>query len=982
MGLITSETLATLASESKTEKLLEHDLINGQKIEYMVIRRKRRGVFAFPRWERKQNRKKPFLLIWKEETETHYAWYDLLIGEVYRHDKYKDSDFLPCAAYHLHPYYMTPIEEYNEDQGDAIIEQRYSGEHTALLDVHSHDEYIFTIYRDRYTRKRHRGVIFGFEWYFYIRLNDTNKMMAVLDKTARGMIRRTEVENDWLRVYCDNRNYRGYDRQKKDPAAEISEQLRGRVDTFEADLDPAARYVTDKNVEVDSNVRKLWFDIETDDRQRGIEVGRDQILCIAAIDCDDNIFYKVTNNEKQLLNWLFDLVMDYDIIIGFNSYNFDGEYLKLRAKTPHRIYWAPNYRNVRVGHVDIMRRIIGTFGRHDTANVRSFSLNNLAKVFLKKSKLDIGTGTYDLFINNRKLLKEYNIMDVKLTKELDEKLGITDLMVAMCKWTGMFPTSFKPTSNLSGISVSRLLDSFILRKAKSMGVHYRTAVWEKNADERYVGGLVMEPDPGLYEDVYVLDFKSLYPSIIWSWKISPENWKKRGGFKTKEETIVSAAKFNDKHPEFYKHREAVFPLLVDDLMADRKEFKVKMGQVEEGSLEYQKYDIMQKMTKELTNALYGQLGQQGNRYYAVELASSITVAGRKLMLETKRLLEDRGIKVFYGDTDSVFITNLGSYDIHEIMSYINTTLPSFLKNNYNIDKSIIEIEYEKRFGKFVIVGGKNYAGRLVELDNKPSDKVIFKGIECVKKSTIEIAKRNQEKMVETILRKDYGASYYLGQLLEIKQAFYAEAPKLDDIIIRTAISKNPSEYAKKTPHVRVAEQMIKEKKEFWVGMQIPYVMVDKKNKIAVHADDYDGKFDRDEYWDKIYTPLARILKVCFKDVDWDARFKISKTKKKTDPNQTNMLDSTLRIEPKKPNVDMLHRAMGEVPVKRRGKFVLRKSKNLEIADAIKKKQEESTCSGCGNETILEGGVCYNCSSNDGYDKAVLGVIHPTKIQQM
>jgi len=980
MGLLTKEHLAEFVHNEPTEKVI-HKTVHGIDFSVIVIRKESKKVFAFPRTERRQDNKiRPLLILWKDGQECFYTWYTLIESELYLIDTEYDDAFLPCLAYHVRRYFVLPLDDYNAEQTDVILKGEYQSHHTKFLDVHSYGSYIFRIYRDVFDGKRRSDVVFDFKWYFYIRLKDYNKAISLLDAYCQRSIYKTEVEGQWLRVYCPNRNYRGFKNEKKDEATQIGDALKGRVDTFEADLDPAARYVIDNHIAVDSNAKKLWYDIETDDSQGGIVVGRDQILSIGAMNNHGEIFYKASANEKELITWFIEVAMDHDVIIGFNSFNFDGEYIKLRAKSPHKMFWSPTYRTVRVGHVDIMRRIIGTYGRHETSTVRSFSLNNLAKVFLGKSKVEHDGRIIDLFHKNRPLLRKYNLGDVELTKELDETLGITDLMLAMCEWTGMFPTSFKPTSNISGVSVSRLLDSFILRKAKELGIHYKTAVWEKDTDESYVGGLVMEPDPGFYNDVYVLDFKSLYPSIIWSWKISPENWKRNTRWKTKDTTTLSAAVLGGRRPEFYKERKAVFPILVEELMADRKQFKRKMGEYPEGSMEYKKYDIMQKMTKELTNALYGQLGQQGNRYYAVELASSITVAGRELIMETKRLLEEKGIKVFYGDTDSVFITNLGDMGIHDAVNYINTSIPKYLNTNFNIDETIVEIEYEKHFGKFIIAGGKNYAGRLSTLNDKPIDKIVYKGLECVKKNTIEITKRLQEEIVESLLRNDYPASYYLMRLNEIHSEFYNTTHKKEELIIRTEIKKDPTAYATKTPHVRVAEQMIKDQKEFWVGMQIPYIVVDRKKKIYVHADDYVSGYDKDDYWLRIYGPLSKILKVCFKEVDWDARYKKKGRARKTkiDPNQGSLFDLTAASETLKQEITQ--------QTTRASRFKVKKTSYSDIGAELDRRSQENSCIYCvccGRETPpSSGGVCYDCSSNDGLDKAFPGAVHPVKLHNM
>lgn len=1266
--------LTPIIRQSRTANKVKYDF-HGITYQLIVVRRDANGPFHFPKRERVEIRENPLLVVWETDHATHYNWYPCLHGAVHRQTKTWDDQNFNCAALFVDPYYIKSFDKFSNEQAKSILTGEYYKEHNRFIDIFNDDKRIFKTYRDKYDGKKYDDIVFDFKWYFYIKEKDREQFWRVLDERLKTTCDIVSSEGGWCRVYCENNGYRGHG--AKDNATRIKESIEGKVNIYEADLDQATRYVIDEHVEVETNLRLLYYDIETDDTNRGIVVGRDQILSIGAEDNFGNSFWKASKDEEELLRWWIKLVKDYDVIIGFNSYNFDGEYITKRCQDQFNIFWAPNYKNVRVGHIDLMRRIIGTFGRH--TYIGSFSLDNLSRLFLKKGKVQFEGKIIDLFNQKgRQKLKEYNMGDVELTKELDEALGISKLMIAMCELTGVFPTAFRATENVSGMSVSQLLDTFIMRRAKQENIHYPTATWEKNSNERYAGGLVMEPDPGLYKDVYIFDFKSLYPTIIWSWRISPENLKISTGFQTKEETITSA--LNPKI-QFYKNRTAIFPLLVRELMDARKKYKNLMNAYKPDDVEYKKFNIMQNVTKELTNALYGQLGQQGNRYYSVEKAGSITAAGRVLILRTKELLEEWGYKVFYGDsvtsdrrlvvrdtrdgliknmtiaevfdasarrsldgdkqfkyhcpfetivygdgeisfgkidyvvrhsvekkifrvwnnkgitqvtedhsfidseckklkydelkdlfsvkrgyrvpqqdtiheidlfeyvkdvdvlefgkvktnlvcddewiyfkvcpahkkykyergltpkfkrwlrtedelssmcrligayasegssstahtttrhmfslsnddtnwlkhlrddiealtddvsltfikssdsdntwklssgtklmsyifkalcgqtsrgkklpafvfnihdvykmlvietlvfgdghiptdvnytddyksknflydtaseelannictlffllgqcysvryrkdkqvyrlvtssknrdkpvnyeeidydgyvydlnvpdyhnffdsmgmiglhnTDSVFVTGLENTTPHELVNRINASLRTWVKEKYNIDDSIIEIEYEKKFGKFIIVGGKNYAGLLTELDGKISDSIKHRGLECVKRNTIKIAKRKQEEMLEDLLRTDYPSHYYIMWLERLKKEFFTHEPNLDDITILTTLTKDPAFYANKTPHVRIAEKMIADQAEFYVGMQIPYVVIDQKLKKEVHIDEYVGGFDKAYYWERIFRPIERILKVAFPEVDWEARF-IDKVVKKRKPS--------------------------------------------------------------------------------------------------
>jgi len=637
---------------------------------------------------------------------------------------------------------------------------------------------------------------------------------------------------------------------------------------------------------VDTDVRVLYFDIETDDSTMQIDMDVNPILSIGAVDGDGKTFFKASSDEKKLLWWWYRVCKDYDIYVGYNSYHFDAPYIQTRGRL-YNSHWGPSFKPWRAGHVDMMKRIKGSFGKF--TGLRSFSLENVSQYFLGKGKVHHEEKIIDMFKTDKAKLKKYNLMDCLLLKELDEKLGITRLMVAMCGWTGCFPTIFKPTQSISGISVSKMLDIFILRHAKDKGIHYPTAYWEDRKGEKYEGGYVMEPVPGLYSDVCVFDFKSLYPTIIWSWNISPENVRRDR--RTKEQLIESS---NGIY--FYKDREAIFPTLVEELMQARKEYRKIMNGYTEGSTEYTSYDVMQQVAKELTNSLYGAMGQRGNRYFDFDVAGSVTASGRFLLKGVREIVDGMGMKVIYGDTDSVFVTNMGDRKPEELCVELTKMLKVKIQEQFNIDSSIIELEYEKKYDRFISVAAKNYAGIK---DGKKEPEI--KGLDCVKKSTIDRAKREQEELLYDLLNTEKVTGFYLDKMDKMKKHFYNNDPDLKDIIQKTSMSKHPSDIKALQPHHRVALQLIEQKREFYVGMQIPYIITDKKNKGVIHADDYAGEFDRDHYWDRIYTPLKRVLGACFPTVDWNQFGKLKK-KRTTKKTGTTKKKTTKTVE-KKPMKD-------------------------------------------------------------------------------
>ena len=233
---------------------------------------------------------------------------------------------------------------------------------------------------------------------------------------------------------------------------------------------------------------------------------------------------------------------------------------------------------------------------------------------------------------------------------------------------------------------------------------------------------------------------------------------------------------------------------------------------------------------------------------------------------------------------------------------VTEELKKIITEELNVGNSIIELEYEKKFNRFISVAMKNYAG-IRDGKNVPD----IKGLDCVKKSTIKIAKEGQKNLLHDLLLKNYSLTFYQDKVEKLKTEFYNTRPHVDDIVQRTSISKHPKDLKTLQPHARVAMQLIEDQREFYIGMQIPYIITDKKNKGAVHVDDYNGLFDRDYYWERLYAPIQRVLAVCFPTFDW------------------SIYGKTKRVSRKKKEIEKVK----EVPkkrgfIKKKGGFILKK----------------------------------------------------------
>ena len=324
-------------------------------------------------------------------------------------------------------------------------------------------------------------------------------------------------------------------------------------------------------------------------------------------------------------------------------------------------------------------------------------------------------------------------------KELDEKVNCLNLIILRSKWCNTFLTRFYP---------SELLDNYILRVAHKDNI-YCLSNRENVESSGYTGGYVLDPIKGLHENVFVLDFKSLYPSLIMTSNI---------GFDTIDENGKIINPGTEK--QFLNDRESIIKTTIKELIGKRKEYKKKrvemLKQGKEKTPEYEVVRANELTMKVIANSVYGIMGQSKSRYYSKDIAESITKFGQWCIKFTKLFFEKHGFIVIYGDTDSVFIKdndkNQLDGDIEIFLEQFHYELEKTLKEKYNIEENYIELEFEKKFSKLIMVDKKNYTGRLTIEDGNKVDKLKTTGLDYIKKSSIKAGADLQKALILSITK--------------------------------------------------------------------------------------------------------------------------------------------------------------------------------------------------------------------------------------
>lgn len=228
------------------------------------------------------------------------------------------------------------------------------------------------------------------------------------------------------------------------------------------------------------------------------------------------------------------------------------------------------------------------------------------------------------------------------------------------------------------------------------------------------------------------------------------------------------------------------------------------------------------------------------------------------------------------NTDSVFVKMPVSEreNLDDLLKDLHVFYNHMLKNCFNIDHHFIELEYEKMFKRILLLKKKHYAGRIIEQDYVKVDKTLIKGLEYVKKDTINIAKDMQKHILDKILfteKSELDVQYFIKYIETKMDEFFQGKVDINDLIITKKLTKSPEQYTTKGVHVKVAMEMQKRQMEYYVGMQVQYIVTNDKPQQAVHPSWYvAGQASASYYWDQqIFSICSRILKVVFPDYDWD-----------------------------------------------------------------------------------------------------------------
>ncbi|MCJ1449944.1 DNA-directed DNA polymerase alpha catalytic subunit pol1 [Mycoblastus sanguinarius] len=343
--------------------------------------------------------------------------------------------------------------------------------------------------------------------------------------------------------------------------------------------------------------------------------------------------------------------------------------------------------------------------------------------------------------------------------------------------------------------------------------------------DKFKGGLVFEPEKGLYDKfILVMDFNSLYPSIIQEYNIC---------FTTVDRSDQSED--NEKVPDVpADQNQGILPKLIATLVSRRRQVKGLMKDKKATAEQIATWDIKQTALKLTANSMYGCLGYTQSRFYARPLAMLTTFKGREILRSTKDLAESTQLRVIYGDTDSVMI-NTNADNIEEALK-----VGVEFKRSVNERYKLLEIDIDNIFRRLLLHAKKKYAAiNMLEVDGKYVDKLEVKGLDMKRREYCALSKEASSRLLNLILSGEE-PEVVVGKvheyLRELSERMREEKVPAQKYIIFTKLGKNPKDYPNpdSMPQVQVALRALAQGKNVRINDVISYIMTATSGSAAPH----------------------------------------------------------------------------------------------------------------------------------------------------
>jgi DNA polymerase-2 len=555
--------------------------------------------------------------------------------------------------------------------------------------------------------------------------------------------------------------------------------------------------------QADIPLRVLSLDIET-----RAETG--ELYCIACSGRQETVFMigddRSAGNlvfcpdEHQLLvRFMAHLATaDPDVIIGWNIINFDLMMLQTRCAAHHLEFDIGRQKPTRIlpparhGQSAIARvpgRVVLdvlTMVRGQARGFEHYSLDAVASELLGEHKQITVAGDEKireinrLFVDDKPALAAYCLQDTILTKRIFDTTNILANAIERSRLSGH-------TLDRAGGSIAAF-DYLYLPRLHRCGRVAPDIVDAPVPTAPLKGGYVMEPRAGIYENVLVLDFKSLYPTIILTFGIDPLGW-----------AVPTPPLITGPAGISFSKTETILPAIINDLLDARSRARATRN------------EALSQAIKILMNSFYGVLGAQSCRFFSPALAEAVTATGRFILTRTIAHIEETTPhKVIYGDTDSLFVRlgpgweSRGTMVGSDLAAQVTTWLTGYLKTEFSAH-SALELKFETHFRYFFMPAlrgstqgsKKRYCGAV---EHAGALTLHFKGLEFARTDWTALAREFQHELYMRVFTKQPVETYIVETVERVRSGLCDDA-----LVYRKGVRKELEEYTNHVPpHIQAA----------------------------------------------------------------------------------------------------------------------------------------------------------------------------------
>ena len=591
-------------------------------------------------------------------------------------------------------------------------------------------------------------------------------------------------------------------------------------------------------------------------KRAGIEEGTNEL------NSDIKVVFYDEVKEKDMIFDAFKIISSYPFVITYNGDEFDMPYLYNRAErlgiknSDNPLYMMRDSATLKDGvHLDLYRTLsnrsfqIYAFSHKYT----NFSLNSVSKALLNEEKIDYGIELDQLSLYQT---ANYCFNDSRLTYKLTSFNNdvLMNLLVIIARIARM------PIDDIARMGVSQWIRSMLYyeHRQRNALIPKRDELERKSSgvvtdavikNKKYRGGLVIDPVEGIHFDVTVMDFASLYPSIIKVRNISYETVRCPHD-ECKKNTIPQTSHW------VCTRKNGMTSLLIGSLRDLRVNYYKSLSKSETLTEDQrQQYTVVSQALKVILNASYGVMGAEIFPLSFLPAADATTAVGRHIILETIKKCEEVGIQVLYGDTDSLFVKNPTSEQIQKVIVEA--------KKSFGVD---LEVDKEYRY-VVLSTRKKNYLGVT------KSGEVDVKGLTGKKSHTPPFIKTLFYELLEILSKvqniDEFGIAkkQISEKIVEWAKKVEAKEIPLSDLAFNVMISKAPSEYVKTVPqHIRAAK-LLESVREIKKGDIISYVKILNKPGVKPTEMARKDEVDSKKYMEFMESTLDQITSSM--DLDFD-----------------------------------------------------------------------------------------------------------------